>query len=523
MRNSINKEASMKRIYAILVTCVIFVPKMSWSQDYIYDSSSQEFVRPMAKLAGYTSTENIKVVGRWPYLSFSTMTVAVQDEYIYSGLGGGIFIYYYRYYRLVGRYVTSGIVKDLFVSGDYLYVAAGDAGLRVIDVSDPSNPKEVGYCDTPGEAVGVYVSGSFAYVAAGDAGLRVIDVSDPSNPKEVGYYNASVREIHVSGSYAYVIHEEELLVIDVSDPSDPKSVGYYYYGGGWNYLARPVGVYILGSYAYIIYEEEWTLEQAIIHPPPEGGSLCIIDISDPSNLKLVGSCSTYVPQGIYVSGSFAYVAAGDAGLRVIDVSDLSNPKEVGSLDITLYNEFAIEVQVSNSRAYVVDLIHGLRVIDVSDPSNPEKITELGYGVRQASGIYVSGSYAYVAYMEVSRYHLILAPPIEILKEPSVFVFFQPYFRYKCYVYIGFDYGGIYVIDISDPSNPFDPFDEIPLFSGVPYRVGVSESFSGSYICVAAGELNVIKPSAQRAVVLDTPGKAVGVYVSGSFAYVAAFE
>jgi hypothetical protein len=41
------------------------------------------------------------------------------------------------------------------------------AGLRVIDVSNPSNPREVGFFDTPGYAYGVYVSGNYAYVADG--------------------------------------------------------------------------------------------------------------------------------------------------------------------------------------------------------------------------------------------------------------------------------------------------------------------------------------------------------------------
>jgi hypothetical protein len=48
------------------------------------------------------------------------------------------------------------------------------AGLRVIDVSNPANPREVGYFDTPGYAWGVYVSGNYAYVADGGAGLFIL-------------------------------------------------------------------------------------------------------------------------------------------------------------------------------------------------------------------------------------------------------------------------------------------------------------------------------------------------------------
>jgi len=37
---------------------------------------------------------------------------------------------------------------------------------------------------------GVAISGSFAYVAAGDAGIYVVDVSDPANPTVVGSWDS---------------------------------------------------------------------------------------------------------------------------------------------------------------------------------------------------------------------------------------------------------------------------------------------------------------------------------------------
>ena len=41
-------------------------------------------------------------------------------------------------------------VLDVDVAGDYAYVAAWEAGLRVVDVSVPSAPVERGFYDTPG-------------------------------------------------------------------------------------------------------------------------------------------------------------------------------------------------------------------------------------------------------------------------------------------------------------------------------------------------------------------------------------
>ena len=60
------------------------------------------------------------------------------------------------------------------VSGNYAYVAAKNAGLQVIDVSNPANPQRVGGYDTSGSALGVAVSGNYAYVADGQWGVMIL-------------------------------------------------------------------------------------------------------------------------------------------------------------------------------------------------------------------------------------------------------------------------------------------------------------------------------------------------------------
>ncbi len=85
----------------------------------------------------------------------------------------------------VGYYDTPGYAYNVFVSGNYAYVADGRAGLSVIDISNPFSTQEVGYYDTPGPAKDVFVSGNYVYVANGKAGLRIIDISHPSSPQKV--------------------------------------------------------------------------------------------------------------------------------------------------------------------------------------------------------------------------------------------------------------------------------------------------------------------------------------------------
>ena len=89
----------------------------------------------------------------------------------------------------VGRLLVPGLVRGLFFreSDGLLFVANGDeGGLRIVEASDPSALVEIGGLDTPGEAYGVFASGSHAFVADGPSGLRIVDVSDPFNPVETG-------------------------------------------------------------------------------------------------------------------------------------------------------------------------------------------------------------------------------------------------------------------------------------------------------------------------------------------------
>jgi hypothetical protein len=60
------------------------------------------------------------------------------------------------------------------VNGDEAFVAAGDGGLRIVDVSQPANPVEVTFYETSGYASDVLVVDDIVYVADGVAGLLIL-------------------------------------------------------------------------------------------------------------------------------------------------------------------------------------------------------------------------------------------------------------------------------------------------------------------------------------------------------------
>jgi hypothetical protein len=86
---------------------------------------------------------------------------------------------------------------DVIVHEPYAYVANGDQGVMVLDVSDVHNISAVGEIDTPGTATSLALDEQYLYVADGDAGVRMIEVTLPENPVEVATYNTPGNAIGV--------------------------------------------------------------------------------------------------------------------------------------------------------------------------------------------------------------------------------------------------------------------------------------------------------------------------------------
>jgi len=74
-----------------------------------------------------------------------------------------------------------GTTNNVDVNGNFAYVAAGAAGLQVVDVSNHSAPVIAGAVDTSGNANDVVVVGSTAFVADGPKGYRSLTSPTPTS------------------------------------------------------------------------------------------------------------------------------------------------------------------------------------------------------------------------------------------------------------------------------------------------------------------------------------------------------
>ena len=124
----------------------------------------------------------------------------------------------------------------LSADGNTAYVADSNSGLRIIDVSDSSNPTLIETFDTSGSPRSVTLSadGNTAYVADEVSGLQIIDVRDSSTPTLTGTVDTSGSAYGVTlsadGNTAYVadfssgLQIIDLVVEEFSTATDTVSI-----------------------------------------------------------------------------------------------------------------------------------------------------------------------------------------------------------------------------------------------------------------------------------------------------------
>ena len=225
---------------------------------------------------------------------------------------------------------------------DYAYVGDGQAGLRVIDISDPANPSIIATLDT-GYGVGVSVEGDYVYATDGGGGLYVVDVSDPTNPQQVGTFETDegALDVQKKGDYAYLAAKGDgLRVVDVTDPSSPQEVGSVNTGFA-------SGVTVEGNYAHVADQDD---------------GLQIVDVSDPTQPQSASVFDTGDATGVGAAGDYAYVGTQQDGLRVIDVSIPSDPQEAGFYE-PVESHYGIEA--ANGYIHTAATSEGLNILEFS--------------------------------------------------------------------------------------------------------------------------------------------------------------
>ncbi|MBP8810638.1 MAG: hypothetical protein KBG48_29900 [Kofleriaceae bacterium] len=275
-----------------------------------------------------------------------------------------------------------GIGVNVRVEGDLAYLARYQDGLRILDISDPANIREVGHAPTEdptrreiyNDVKLVAANGRrYAIMASDQVGAVVWDVTTPSAPRIVAHLGTGGRgvDIHtlfLDGGRAYLANTSlGLEIYDLADPAAPVRLGEFPNpsSAGDVFLHD---LYVAGDRAYLNF---W------------GAGMVIVDVSNPAAPRAVGTFADYgetTSHSNWVTrvGGRSIAAHGDeqwgSHLRLVDVTEGT----AGFLRETAEWKTRDEVSAHNimafgSRVYIAYYQDGVRVIDIADPAAPRQV------------------------------------------------------------------------------------------------------------------------------------------------------
>ena len=248
---------------------------------------------------------------------------------------------------IIGGLALDGESWDIAVAGDVAYVATGNHGLAIVDISEPGRPILLGSRDLTGSNVSVAVDEARGLAAVAshfvEPGLHIVDVSDPAHPvtQRTVALPDGARHVDVLDGVAFVASGTAVVAIELVSGDVLQTLDL---GGALTGLAREG-------------ETLFAMDQA--------GTLTAVDIS---GAQMVALDTLAVADGggeLFVGGGIAYLASQGArgGFATVDVSDPG--------DLTLISSSDVAAGFRPDHAVAADgSAHALVIGNVPDPNNP---------------------------------------------------------------------------------------------------------------------------------------------------------
>ena len=352
---------------------------------------------------------------------------------------------------VIGEYINPGFLADLGSPYDFViitptraFVSDHSFGVRIVNISNPSNPALLGSLHTYGEVRDFYVNGTTGFTLHDPTGVvTAFNISSPANMQKLGsvesglwinglnnlegkgstlYANSSYdtviinaanpgnmsvvgniplpgkgRAISVDGSYLYIAYvgndgKLHLRVFSLTNPNSPSQVS--------DVIVSQVGaksaghIRVSGNRAYIAdFANVYIINVINKQSPAVLGQYALSGLG----LSQVTSASFYPPL-FAANGNFLYFVRTFQGVpqsgqgrvfAVLDATNGASPQLKGSIS-QAENWQIGDVKVYGNLVFASDYERGIRVINVSDPNNPS------YIAREAGTITFPGNEGYDA-------------------------------------------------------------------------------------------------------------------------------
>jgi hypothetical protein len=207
--------------------------------------------------------------------------------------------------------------------------------LEIVNVADASLPVHLASHPYRYTGNNLFVEGNYAYVAGSPHGLDIFDISDPENPYIIGSFDSlAAFAVSVSNGFACLSRYNEIYLLDVSDPTNPLFIDSYTEEGARNavclreeYIYVPVEDYFLilkitptgFEFVESVFPSSVSLLQN--YPNPFNSATTItFTLPEPQNMRL----TIYDLLGRQVRTLIDECTQAGAHAVIFDASDLSS-------------------------------------------------------------------------------------------------------------------------------------------------------------------------------------------------------
>jgi hypothetical protein len=386
----------------------------------------------------------------------ATMAVYEHKGYVYLGTGALVRAYPVKpdldwKSTPVAEIYARSLVLDLTVDNDVLYVAARSSVL-IVDIANPLQPVLLGTwaksSSYPGntEFNAIRVVGSRAYVSGSALGLLILDVTNKSNPTELGVWKPPVSQTYAQavdafGDYAYLgVTDKKIHVLNVSNPASISKTGEFT---------------ATSTISDIVAASDQQLFAAEYHCGLY--ALNVSNKSAPSEVGFIGNHDSQANDAINASqlvlkGSSAYLSVRYQGFDIIDTSDPAHMTVVGQG--TGYEGYNEGIAVADQMTFVTASTYGMAIYDTKTPTAPSMTGDLAV-VGEVFGLHLRSGYLYLAVRNGGLW----VADVSNTSSPRIASFLKVSGRYYSvasqgdYLYLTGAWGGLNVFKLTDPANP----------------------------------------------------------------------
>ncbi|PWU11426.1 MAG: hypothetical protein C5B51_02665, partial [Terriglobia bacterium] len=275
--------------------------------------------------------------------------------------------------------VNGAVAVD--VSGNFAYVATGNSGLAVVDITDRTHPLLRGTLGGLGNAQGVRASGQYVFLVDANGFLRIVQAQNPAAPvliASLAITGAPTALALRSGLAAVAAGTGGVSLVNVADIMNPVLVSKF------TVPASALGV-------------DFDPQSGLAAVAMGTGGLQLADISNPSSPKLRGSLPGGDVRRVLVRFPAVLLADVQRSVTAVNVTNpdqpvlaVSIPPNLGGapVEIAAFGNIAITADTSFGRA--------VPIIGIANPLNPATLTY--WNLQSAgfsSGVAIDSSFGYL--------------------------------------------------------------------------------------------------------------------------------